>query len=157
MRIVLLLMLVPLMVPIFGCSFSLFGERDLPELPAAPDADHPAPARVEGAIGPFPWGWTLGILLVGAVLTGAMILKAPTLVDEVIVGTAGALGLILLIEMAREVWHAKWILAGCVGGVMLCLGLWKGGRWAWRRWFSRSSADSASPSTSEGSTVPPTA
>jgi hypothetical protein len=128
-----------------GCSWSLFGERDIADMPGVsapnPDTDNP-----EGTPKPrpFPWGWTLGILTVGSLAAGAMMLKAPTLVDEVIVVTVGGIAVVVGLEMIREIWEMKWLLIGTVATIAAGLAAWKVSR---RLWLPDSPA-SASPSSS---------
>ena len=133
------------------CVFALAGCAPLRWagiLPAAPEPlaagrDAPSPGGNADALGPFPWGWTFGILSVGAMAAGALLLlKLPSLVDEAIAATVGAVAFVVTLELVREAWHAKWMLLGAFVVLMLLLAAWKLGR---RWWYSRA-APSGSPS-----------
>jgi len=139
MMLVLMLSLL-LAMTCSGCSWSLFGERELDDI--VPDGvSAPKEVSAEGSH-PFPWGWTFGILTVGSLAAGAMIIKAPTLVDEVIVGTVGAMALIVGLEMVKEIWEMKWLLIGTLAGIAVGLAAWK----LLRRWLLRPSEAGASDS-----------
>jgi len=115
-----------LLVCLAGCSWSLFGERDIADMPGVnapnPDTDNPVTAKF-----------------------------LPTLTDEVIVATWGAMALKVGIELARDMADTPWVLLIAVLGIMVSLAAWKIGRK--RGWWGRSSSGqpsgaSASPSSS---------
>ena len=109
-----------------GCKFSLLG--DAPSVPEAKLSTTSSPAAIahsEGELGPFPWEWCIGIAFVGTIFVIWAAIKIPTLVDEVLLATGGGMGVICVLQMAREVWHAKYILLFTLAFIMLCLGLWK--------------------------------
>ena len=146
-RILVVLALAGLMVLIIGscagCRFSLLGGPAEPG-PPGPSATTPpaAAAHAEGELGPFPWGWALGITAVGALAAGAAVVKAPALVDEVIVATAGGVAFIVALEMVRELWHAKWMILILAAVTMLLLAAWKLAR---RYWSPSGPSPSSSP------------
>jgi|GEM_PF-3395438 len=124
------------MLMVAGCSlFSLPAPDAMTELPTGralvEGASSPWPPPGAHAMTPFPWGWVFGVLFVGALATVGAVLKAPTLVDEVIVVTVGAVAVVASIELVREVWQAKWAIAFTVGLVAALLALWKIGRKWW--------------------------
>ena len=121
----------------------------LPPAPEAPGvgSDAPPPGGDPDALGPFPWGWTFGILSVGAMAVGALLLlKLPSLVDEAIAATVGAVAFIVTLELVREAWHAKWMLLGAFVVLMLLLAAWKLGR----RWWHSRAAPSGLVATENG-------
>jgi hypothetical protein len=136
-----------------GCSWSLF-ERDIADMPGVsapnPDTDNP-----EGTPKPrpFPTWWCIGILTVGLGCTLVTAKFLPTLTDEVIVATWGAMALKVGIELARDMADTPWVLLIAVLGIMASLAAWKIGRK--RGWWGRSSSGrSSSGQPSADSTLP---
>ena len=126
-----------LMVLVLVCGCSLFSVRTpdvtklTPDVSLVEGASSPWPCIEPQAMTPFPWGWVWGILTVGALATVGAVLKAPTLVDEVITITVGAVAVVVSIELVKEVWQAKWAIGFTALLVAVLLGAWKLGR----KWF----------------------
>jgi len=116
------------------CGCSMFSVKT-PDVPGEVEVggSSPWPPVVAPQITPFPWGWVFGILFIGGLATVGAILKFPTLVDEVITIMAGAVAVVVSVELVKEVWQAKWAIGFTALLVAVLLAAWKLGR----KWWSK--------------------
>lgn len=123
MKKTIMSLIIILTILMSGCT--LFKAPFKAPAPVVTPENDSADSHSKGELGPFPWEWIMGIWAVGIAGTALSAWKVPSLVDLFVVGTIGGSSYIVLLEMLRETWYAKYMIIITTVIIILALIGWK--------------------------------